>query len=929
MIKKFLPLFLFFISNTSIANNVPDGFEELFSVRETDILISLGDSSVIVPGYIGLGSANVFDSEKVKDEVSSLLSQEYVNKSTANEIISQLISGVDDSKHCRGRRDECTLTEEGLKEVQFVIVNEQNRLNIYVPDIYLNTVQERKQYIKDDHGSNALIMHHDLSVHSSSESEAYYQNESTLGLLGGYLHSSINMTTNDDNEYDSHVYVDEITGNYLFDSYRIKAGFSSSRVSRVWNSTDILDIGEDISVVDVSAGTTQELEYKTKNMAPRIYFSVAKSGRLYVTREDGTPVLERNISPGQHYVSYNELPKGISTLKFEVRAGESIIYEQTHKVYNKSNAALESGEWDFFVSAGSLVDQKLVQEDAVDDYLGEYQYDAFVEFRLANQINDDLTLAIGVLNTPESYLGRAAFSYNPNSYFSLNALYGVFDEQSTYWQTDLRLSQLTLSASRFDDRSREDPNNREDVSFANYLMGFGSNTELSANYSFDIGDGRAYLGYSKLKNEAVRSVVFENINEVSDNSDSLNIGYTFRSYYNSTVDISGSYYDNDDFNGFMDDDWSVSASVSIPIGSSSYINSGIDSYEGDLNYNASIGNSYTLSENSTLSVEAGTSRSKEIDTYYGSLSAYHENDKLSGNAFVYYDEESTSISASLSSSTIVTEHDVFQTKDKADSYLVIENVALSDGNVSLEDEDRSDFLSVANVRKNNHHEGRLTLSSNVNFYALDSYKEYKVNLDEGASDYSNIGDSNIEASSYPGTVLNLDVDMREVKTYISVFNDIEGNPVNSIQCEGRGCVDVEEITEGVFKFRISAGLPFELRTSSQRCLIPPPNLFSTYNLGENFCMPGFDESGELRLTQGDNGLYYYYVGEYEDSNLIQDYEASLNDSSLTFIKKSVGERIFLFVESPELLAMNQKETIESLSQYALEETTSRPMYVSR
>lgn len=926
---KILSLLLLLFSCISHANSVPEGFEELFSVRETDILISLGDSSVIVPGYIGLDSVNVIDSEQVEDEISSLLSQEYVKENIANDIISNLISGVTDSKHCRGRRDECLLSEEGLKEVQFVIVNEQSLLTIHVPDAHLSTVQKSQQYIGDDHGSNALIMHHDLSVNTSAGSDAYYQNESMLGMLGGYLHSSINVTTNDDNEHDSHVYVDEINGNYLFDSYRVKAGFSSSNVSRVWNSTDILDIGEDISVVDISAGTTQELEYETRDMAPRIYFSVAKSGRLFVTREDGTPILERNISPGQHYVSYNELPRGISTLKFEVRAGESVIYEQTHKVYNKSSTALEPGEWDFFVSAGSLVDQKLVQEDAVDDYLGEYQHDAFAEFRLANQITEDLTLAIGVLNTPESYLGRAAFSYNPNNKFSINALYGVFDDQSTYWQTDLRLSQLTLSASHFDERSREDPKNREDVSFANYLMGYGSNTELSANYGFEIGIGRAYLGYSKLKNEAVRSVVFENINEVFDDSESLNVGYTFRSYYNSTIDISGSYYDNEDANGIMNDDWSVSASITVPIGSSSYVNAGVDSYEGDLNYNASIGNSYTLSENSTLSVEAGTSQSKEIDTYYGSLSGYHENDKLSGNAFVYHDKESTSISASISSSTIVTENDVFQTKEKADSYLVIENIALSDGNVSLEEKNKSEFLSVANIRKNNAHEGRLTLNSDVNLYALDSYKEYKVNLDEGASDYFNIGDSNAEASSYPGTLLNLDVDMREVKTYISVFNDIEGNPVNSMQCEGRGCIDVEEITEGVFKFRISAGLPFELRTSSQRCLIPPPHLFSTYNLGENFCMPGFDESGDLRLTQGDNGLYYYYVGEYEDSNLIQDYEASLNDSSLTFIKKSVGERIFLFVESPEQLAMNQKEAIESLSQYALEETISRPMYVSR
>ena len=223
----------------------------------------------------------------------------------------------------------------------------------------------------------------------------------------------------------------------------------------------------------------------------------------------------------------------------------------------------------------------------------------------------------------------------------------------------------------------------------------------------------------------------------------------------------------------------------------------------------------------------------------------------------------------------------------------------------------------------------MVVDENELVFPLDNYKEYLVRLDESASDYHNLGESESKASSYRGTIINLDIDMREVKSYISIFNDIEGNPISSMTCKGRGCVGVEELAEGVFKFRISAGLPFQLQANAQRCLIPSPETFSSQNLGKNFCMPTFEEEGNLRIARGEGGEYYYYVGEFNDESLIENYEESIEGQSLTFIKQQVGERIFLFVESVELLAMNQQESIESLSQYALEETLERPMFVSR
>ena len=912
------------------AEVVPEGFGELFEEKETDIIVTLNESSVVLPGVISLSGAKLIDSKIAHDKLKDYLEQQYLKPEVAESVKSSLFTGVTDSVHCQGRRAECKLTEEGLKTIQYVIVTDQNKLRIFVPEKYLTPIKNKERYISDEQGDNALIMHHSLSVNDNggdSETELYYQNETVLGLSNGYIQSDFNVSNNDDNQRGSSFYFNEITANYLSENHQVKAGFISESNPRVGNSTNILDAGENISTIELSVGTTNDLVFESKKNQPRVYFSIAQAGRLYVTREDGSIVLERNVTPGQHYVSYDELPVGIETLKFEVRAGESIIYEQIHKIYNNSDSDLKVGDWDYFLSAGTLVDQEIIQDENIESYTEEYQYDVFVDTRVATKVSADLTLGLGVLNTKEDYFSRIALKYQPVNDFSINALYGAFSDASYYWQADARIYDISLSTSKFHDNTDEP----QKVSLANYLIGYGSNKEVSASYGFELGEGRGYLSYSKIKNEAVKSIVFSNINEAYSDYNSLSAGYTIGGWYKSTIDFRASIYDSESASGISNDDWSVGASISIPINTTAYASSGIDSYNGDQEYLASAGNSYTLSDNASVSVEVGSSYSPDesgSSNYYGSLSGIYDNEHFVSDGFVFAAREGVSVSGSISGSTIFNDGDVIQTKEEADSYLVVKNKGTVDNTVSL-DEEKKDFLSIANLQENGVHSGRLTLDADEKAFPLDEYKEYEVTLDEAASDYHNSGDMTAKASSYPGTLLKLNVDMREVKSYISVFSDIEGNPVDVMECLGHGCVSVEELTEGVFKFRITEGLPFELRTSSQRCLIPAPETFSTNNLGQNFCMPSFEEDGQLRLTKGDSGNYYYYVGEFEDNQMIATYEDSLEDDTLTFIKQTVGERIFLFIESEELLALNQQQAIESLSQYALEETLDRPMFVSR
>ncbi|MGF1683981.1 CS1-pili formation C-terminal domain-containing protein [Photobacterium minamisatsumaniensis] len=909
---------------------VPEGFDDLFELERVNARIIINDeASVTLPAMMGLGSVTVIVEDKVA--LAEFFERQYVNAKLSQQIVSDLVRGVNDSVHCKGRRATCQIAESGWNTVQYVVVREQKTLRVIVPDSGMATVQSQERYIDDKTGENALVMHHRLSADGGSEGspQLYYQNEAFLGLYGGYIRADLNATTDEDNSEGAYVYLDELAANYLTGEHRIKFGFTSENVPRVWNGTAFLDTEEDLSVLEASAGTTRELKFKNSTQRPRIYFSITQAGRLFVRREDGTPVFEQNVSAGQNFVSYDDLPNGISTLTFEVRAGERVLYEQVHKIYNTTSSQMASGEWDYFFAVGKLYDQEVVSNEFVANQIEDYQYEAFTEARAATQLTQDLKLGFGVFNTAQDYFAKLAFTYQPIADFAWEGLYGHFSDESYYLQSTLTFLGVRFNASRFTDRT----DTPQEMTFSNYLFGYGSNSQLTAGYAHPVGAGRAYISYSYFESEGLDSIMLDNDDEILSRYESLTAGYTFSAWQNSTVDVSVTYSDDEDTLGMESDEFAFALSVSLPLSRSAYASYSLNLDENSQSHRIAAGNSYTISPDASVSLEVGSI----YDGFDGgdddlsvdaSASGYYGNDYLSGSAFTYGDDDSFNVSANINASSVVTLDGIYQTRKRAESYLLVENVGA--GSAASIDKGQSDFLTVANLKGNGDSAGRLLLDSDEVIYPLARYQEYQVTLDEAASDYHNRGESGTAASSYPGTMVRLNVDMREIKSYISIFNDIEGNPVDMVECRGEGCVGVEVLTEGVFKFRVSAGLPFELRTSAQRCLIPSPDTFSTQNLGQNFCMPVFDEEeGGLRLSRGEGGGYFYYVGEFNDTSVIETYEKSLQGEPLTFIRHQVGKRIFLFIETTERLANVHRQTISALGQYALEETLNTPTFVSR
>ncbi|MEI6858744.1 MAG: CS1-pili formation C-terminal domain-containing protein [Shewanella sp.] len=921
------------VNGQAYAESVPAGFEELSELSRTLTKIVINDDNFVEVWTSMSHNTAVMESTD-KKALQDFLRREYLNINAIETVTERLLTGIESSAACIGLRESCQISEDSALSIQFVTVQHQALIRVLIPESGMSSQAFSRQYINDSIDQNAILMHHRMNVSEGSEIDAsvLYRNTTTAGVLGGYVQSDLNLTSNKSgNANDQHLYFDELSYNYLIGNHRFRVGYISSSVDRTWNSTTLLDTNERISTLSVDFGTTRALEFKSRSTAERLFFTTPISGRLIVTREDGTIILEKNVQAGQNYLSYNELPRGISTLELKVMSGETELYQSVHKIYNTGAYRLKDGEFDFQVSLGLLDEQENVLNVVGSEYMEEYAHDAFIDSRITTQVGNSWTLGAGIFNTTEDYYLKAATTYTFSNDLVGEALFGHFNDDSQYGQISLNIYGVNINWSKFSD-------NHSDIgetSLANFFYGFGSYQDFTASYNHRIARGNLYFTYSRYKSQQVDSFnqLYEEPEEFNE-YESFIAGYSFGSFWRSTVDISTTYTDyssSHGFNGVDDDQFQFSLTVSVPIGATSYA-----SYSGtgdkDSQYHrAAVSNRYEINDDLSLTAEAGLRHhnwsGSDSDTVAdASLSTAYQDRNLRASAYGYIDsDDSRSVYADMSMTTVFSNGDVYATPKKSDSYLIVNN---KNAALTSLDAEGGKFLSVANLKGNGDGAGRLTLDEDRLIFPIDSYQEYQVILDESASDYHNSGESSVQGSSYPGTVITLDVNMKEVKTYISVFNDIEGRPIDEVTCLGTGCLGIEELAEGVFQFKISQGEPFVLQSHNQRCLIPAPSEFERQNLGTNFCMPIFELHDGIQIVQGENGHYYYYVGEFSNDEVIKKYEQLMEGTPFTFIRKQVGTRLFLFVESQDLITQIYKDNLESLSSYALEEQDSTP-YVSR
>lgn len=915
-IRTKLMILLIIISRLSFAEQVPEGFEDLVESRVETVKVILNDDTFIkLKGEISSESFRLLKGQK--EDITDFLTQAYVNVDTNKLLQNELSKGVKSSSYCTGRRETCNLTVEGIDDIQYVIIDNESAIRIFVPTRYLSEIMPENRYIEtESEQKSAIIMDHGLNMSSyyNGELDYSYSNDFIAGFYGGYFSGDITYNNSDNDSFMS----DSVAYNYLNNNHRVSVGYHSGYSEKVWNSTRLLDTSENVEVISFDFGNTSELKYRNSNLSKRLYFSSPSSGRLEVKRDDGKTLLVKNISTGQNYITYSELPRGIYGIDLMIKSAGKVVFQEKYNIYNNSDSnSMSPGDIDYLISVGKYLDDG--HDHDSNEKKNSNKGANYVDGKLVTKLTDELSIGFGNTSTEKDYMLKTGLAYQ-DSDVQFSVLFGSFDDASSLFQSKLSVFDLSLEYEHFDPKEKN--------SLAEYLYGKEKYNQWSLNYNKKLWQGMFFASISN--NDSFVDEEDEFIyRSQSAKYSNYTLGYSFPSYFNSTISANLNYMNVEDDSGYSDDETSFDLTLSIPIGVSSYSNSTFRTSDSVGEYiRSAVGNHYIINDEVTASVEVGASYEEQNDdeNYDLSGSVTYQNNNMNGSLYGYVGSNGEfDVSGDLSSTTIYSQGKFFATNKKADSYLVINNGGLGANEISS---DGSDFVSVARLKRNNDRSDRIFVDNNTVIEPLTRYHEYEVILDEEASDYHNLGDASAKGTSLPGTVVDLNINMRRVRSYISVFSDIEGNPIEDVSCRGLGCLSVEELTAGVFKFRVSEGVPFELFASNERCLIPDPGSFAESNLGYNFCMPSFELLEGLQVVKTTNGKFLYYVGEFKDDALIAKYENGLDSNKITFVKKQVGDSTYLFVSTGTMLAKNAKDRIEELSAYALEELNNAP-YVSR
>ncbi|HIF9291720.1 TPA: CS1-pili formation C-terminal domain-containing protein [Photobacterium damselae] len=895
-----------------LSNNaycIPHGFEDLYEKSNGKIKFIINDDSIIELNAQYSSESVVIDKSEV-NHLTESLENTYLNNNAKKRIILDLSKGVESSLTCKGKRDICI--PENSDNISYIVIKSQKLVRILTPSSYLDSYKNKKRYISINNHNKALISNHDLSFDMSDDSDSsyYYRNRSLLGLGPGYISSDFDLS---EKENDDNLELNELAYNFLSESTRVRFGYSSDYVEQNWNATGLLDTNASKNIFGLTIGSTSQLEFENKKNAQRIFFNSPSRGRLSVYRNE-KPILEKNIGAGQNYLSLNELPQGIYDVSIVVKNGSETVFKENRTIYNKFKYGLNKGDLDYTITVGNFENKDISNNlDYGSDDDIEYDDHAMINSKVAYKINDEIIVGteIGILESDSFY--KMALDYQVTNKLNINSVINLFSNNSSYYQINAIYNNLSVQFNNYKDNHSIS----EEPKIDNYFYGLGNNRQLTVSYSKNILSGNAYVSYMKQDND--KDSYYSDISM-------YNIGYTIPVFHNSNLAINYSSVDTKS-NYDKSDDWSIDIALEIPIG-----NFGSARYSGYFNEN---GESNRVAYNHYLELTDDINGTIETGIKYDNNTYDSENivsdASLSLNQNSLYTNSSlygfvdtngyASLSMNLNTNTLITKDNFYLTSKKSDSYLTLKNSAYIDKNKE------DSFSSVANIKKNNELSQRIHIDDSAKIIPISNYKEYQVSVDTDASDFYNQGDDFVKSTTAPGTVIGMDLRLYHIDSYISIFNDLSGSPVSNIKCVGDGCYGVQEIQDGVYKIRVAKGQPFKLVTSNERCFIPTSDSILSNNLGENFCMPNTEDQNGIQVAKIKN-KYYYYIGMYSDKDVfINTANTIYSNVDKQFVFRNAGNNTMVFLSSDKKVSEQDKEKLNTLQSYALDDTKVKSDYV--
>lgn len=871
-----LPLY----SYSSYSQDILEGFEELFELKESTVRMRNLDGSLTSPiSFLTSFNTLKLDSNNKKAiaQVSDYLNDNSVSAEYQRKIIDQLMVGIQDQSECLGKLNECELYPE-----TFEIVHNYNDQEVYVfvsPEVLsYSNLDEEQVYHSSLSQHNGLINSFDLYVseYQDQDSIVSLNNETTLGLPYGYLKTDFNANNSDNGSelYEAAYHLD-------IDSYSIKAGHFEFEPEV--NSTDFLNNTARVAQNSITVGTSKKLLVGGHNNDKVLSFYASTSGGVQVFR-DGRLIFQDNVPEGQNSIPYSKLPSGRYEIVLEVTSGGQVINTQTYQVYNTKSDSLTQGEVDFAVTAGMFSGSHY---DYTEYGIQNIEDDVYGKVLANYQLTRSLQVGLGGLVTDSGTMYTVGGAYNLIDWdLSTEAVYSQFEDAS-HLNANIGIPYLSLSYESLDNELG-DP-------VASYMYGYADYSRLSLNSSYSFRGGQSVYAVYSLNND-------KQLNNLGNSDEQeqqfISVGYSTPTVLDSRVNINVDYSE-------ATDDTSINLLWSVPLSDAVETIVGLTSDSDDINqFKTTVRRNQLIdsdSFNTSLEVSNTYDRQQD-DMYQDALLATSGTTKYARmNASAHTSTNGTNgISAGLSSTQIVTTNGVYITDKAATSYTLV------DINQSQNTEQALDEKGYFSLKKEGRNNSKFIVYNDETIVPLENYSQYRANFDSESVDLYNSGDSNVTVFTHPGTVASIEPKVSRIVSFVSAFNDISEQPITEVECHGEGCIEVNEMADGVYRVTVLEGMNFELSAEESQCLLPYEfTSTNQMNFGQNYCLP-IAQDKQIDLIDADERLQAMYLGAYERSNELNKALEKLESHGYRIIQKEVGSFKAIYIARQSI---NMAETI--------------------
>lgn len=884
--------------------NIPEEFKVMFDEEKSIVNVFFPSGDMEKQSLIRSYDKVRLD-KKDKSAISNfkkILKKNNIKKEVINKILLDLLSadGVKNTTDCQGISSSCIVTTDSYA---FFYNIDTNILRVFLSENILKDKKVESVYASNINDNNALINSSSFFVNQYDDDTSLNISDSLVqGFKYGYLRSDFNINTDADDVFD----LNELSYSVNQDNTEFKAGYFSD--NNAMNATDVIESFTNSDTVDVSFGSSRNLLLKSKQAYKKVNIYVPSAGLLSI-QKNGVYIKQYAVKAGQQEISYNDLPSGVYEINVTVKSGNNVFFNRNYNIYNIKSAILSKGDFDYRVQFGMLANEGSNEryndydddyDDHTDEYDGNYNDSLYTSVKLAYGLFEGMSLSGAVTLSEESdFVLQSAIDYTFINGAQATYNNKIYSEGSSLNTVNIYSPWINIGYEDF---------HFNDDDLACFTESCSSRTNININKSLMLTESLStglYYNYYKYDKGSSTSIT-NNYNYNYDSESKFDFEITYNKNDGRTVDYNQT-----------DGEFQFNFRVTKTFGGNSQLSFNTSAQEDQFNdFTTEFDTGDVLNDdNISLSALARSSFMKDRDdTNDTSLDIIgdYKNNHFDAN---YFGSVSTlgitQQNLSLNNTQVISSDGIDFTRQQSDAYLKLDIK-------KSEDIKDNDSYGVLSIEQDNRRKYDVNINNDNKIVPLNSYSQYDNKIDTESSSLENTEKNRSEFFVHPGSVVKTNMNLTKVVSFVSGFKDILDQDISTVQCVGKGCVDVENIDGNVFKVAVRSGQPFVLKNKDKAltCLTPQVRDISVLNIGMNYCIPDDEDNQELVMKDPQTGkdMRYVYLGIFETKNKWR-YASLDKDSQYNIIERHFGDNknlVYVSYDQEQIASNDIKDKLSDI-----------------